>query len=97
MVDMGCQDYGQCKASQKASGMFNYKNPQVQLWHASVVVNLYFHSASLVENNPTAKTAARARNNATWHLLLDEDSTNMTFPFGKITRDLSKFFLRAIQ
>lgn len=28
MVDMGCQDYGQCKASQKASGMFNYKNPQ---------------------------------------------------------------------
>jgi len=54
-------------------------------------------SASLVENNPTAKTAARARNNAIWHLLLDEDSTNMTFPFGKITRDLSKFFLRAIQ
>jgi hypothetical protein len=40
MVDMGCQDYGQCKASQKASGMFNYKNPQVQLWHTSLVVNL---------------------------------------------------------
>jgi len=28
MVDMGCQDYDQCKASQSASGMFNYKNPQ---------------------------------------------------------------------
>lgn len=28
MVDMGCQDYDQCKSSQKASGMFNYKNPQ---------------------------------------------------------------------
>ena len=53
-------------------------------------------SASQVVSNLTAKTAAKARNNATWHLLLDEDSTKKTFLFGKITRDLSNFFLRAI-
>jgi len=41
-----------------------------------------------MESNLTARTAARARNNATWPLSLDEDSTSKTFPNGKTTRDL---------
>ena len=88
MVDMGCQDYGACKRSQ--NGMFNYKNPQVHLKCLRLPIKLLL-SASPRESNLTARTAARARNNATWRLLLDEDSTRRTSPSGKITSELFNF------